>query len=80
MMPVIDRDGPFRVLFYANDHEPPHVHIVVKGGNRGCKVWLNAADLSRNDNLTLQEVKKAIEMVKENRDKYLEAWHGFFSN
>jgi len=30
--------------------------------------------------LTMQEVKKAIDMVKENKDKYLGAWHGFFSD
>jgi len=29
---------------------------VVKGGNRGCKIWLNGADLSRNDHLIYIEL------------------------
>lgn len=26
-VPTIDRNGPFRVVNYFNDHEPSHVHV-----------------------------------------------------
>jgi len=77
-MPVIDRIGAFRVLFYANDHEPMHVHVIVKGRDRGAKILLEKVTLSRNRYLTAQEIKQALEIVSDNRQKYMEAWNEFF--
>lgn len=31
-MPTIDREGPFRVIIYPNDHEPAHVHLFTSDG------------------------------------------------
>jgi len=66
------------VLFYANDHEPMHVHVIVKGRDRGAKILLEKVTLSRNRYLTAQEIKQALEIVSDNRQKYMEAWNEFF--
>jgi len=79
-MPVIDRIGAWRALFYANDHTPMHVHMILKGENRGAKIWLENISLAKNQMLRPHEIKEALRIVESNKDKYKEIWHGFFGD
>jgi len=79
-MPVIDRIGQWRVLFYANDHAPKHVHMIIKGSNRGAKIWLHDASLASNSMLRQYEIKEAVHLVKQHQKVYEEAWDAFFSS
>jgi len=83
-MPIIDRVESWRVFFYANDHLPKHVHVILKGENRGAKIWLHDVSLAKNSMLRQHELKTALSIVKQNqqayKEAYKEAWDEFFSN
>jgi len=77
-MPVIDRVGPFRVLFYLHEIKRPHVHV--QRDDIGAKVWLDPVGVARNEGMNARELNRVVMIVKTNREKYLEAWHDKFGD
>lgn len=76
-MPAIDRIGPYRVFFYSLENgEPPHVHIRRDGAT--AKVWLDPVKLSQWNRFSDPELAAIMRIVRENRAKYLDDWHGYF--
>lgn len=68
------KDG-FKFFFYSNEHEPKHIHV------------LKGDDFAKIDLLTLKvkqnyfkktELKKILEIVKENRDYFIRRWDEYF--
>lgn len=77
-MPTVDREGPFRVIIYPNDHEPAHVHLLTGDGT----IVVNL--LGREGQPELRElygnvgrriVRQALELVAQRREQYLARWH-----
>ncbi len=77
-MPVIDRIGPYRILFYLREIKRPHVHV--QRDDIGAKIWLDTVRIARNEGFTARELNKALLIVKMNREKYMEAWNDKFGD
>lgn len=76
-MPTILRNGPYRVYFYSHEpNEPPHVHI--DRDEQSAKFWLDPVALARNLGFNAQELRKIERMIREHKEKLLEAWDGYF--
>lgn len=76
-MPTIFILFGFRFLFYANDHEPIHVHVVK--GNISAKFLLSPVELVENNGLKPAEIKMAESVIEENREVIAEHWNKFFN-
>jgi hypothetical protein len=64
-------------MFYANDHEPIHVHVV-KGG-ASAKFTLFPVELVRNNGLKPSEIKLVESLIDENQEIIAEHWNRFFN-
>lgn len=77
-MPTVLRIGPYRFYFYSHEtDEPPHIHVDRE--NCTAKFWLSPVQISRTIGFSAHEVRTIQNLVIENEDKILEAWHGYFS-
>ena len=63
-MPTLLNKNGFKFFFYANEHEPKHIHVMK--GEGFAKVEL--------DNL-----KMALEIIKENQDNFTRIWNEWFN-
>ncbi|MDM8523513.1 DUF4160 domain-containing protein [Desulfococcaceae bacterium HSG8] len=68
------RDG-FKFFFYANEHEPKHIHVM-KGGNFA-KIELADLHVSKNY-LSPAELRKALAIVKNHREEFERRWYEYF--
>lgn len=76
-MPTIFILFGFRFMFYANDHEPLHIHVVK--GNISAKFLLEPVELVENNGLKPSEIKMAEAVIEENREVIAEHWNKFFN-
>ena len=77
-MPRIASIGPYRFHFFANERgEPPHVHV--ERDDAEAKFWLDPVELADNEGFRAHELGRIRSIVIENRERFLEAWHGFFN-
>ena len=76
-MPTIFILFGFRFLFYANDPEPIHVHVVK--GNIRAKFLLNPVEMVENHGLKPSEIKMAESVIEENKEVIAEHWNKFFN-
>ena len=81
-----DRDMPqlftlfgLRFMFYSNDHEPIHVHVV-KGGAEARFQVQPEVTLMENRGLKPAELKLAESIVEENKEIIAARWNEFFKN
>lgn len=54
----------------------PHVHI--DRGGASAKFWLDPVALARTVGYKPQELTALSVLVRQNRERFLEAWHAFF--
>lgn len=76
-MPTIFIFFGFRFLFYANDHEPIHVHVVK--GDVSAKYTLSPVALVDNHGLKPAELKMVEAIIEENKEVIAEHWNNFFN-
>lgn len=74
-MPTIkDTLGPYRFFFYSFDcNEPMHVHV--QRERMTCKFWLDPLTLARNRRFSPRELNQIRNILQENLEKIIEAWH-----
>jgi hypothetical protein len=78
-MPTLLRTEGYRFYFYSHEpNEPPHVHV--DKADWSAKVWLTPVSLARNLGYRPKELSAILSLVREHRESFLEAWHGYFSN
>jgi hypothetical protein len=78
-MPTVLRSGPYRFYFYSHEpDEPPHIHI--DRDDLSPRFWLDPIQLATNLGFRAHELRTIRSMVTENRSRFQEAWHGFFSD
>lgn len=77
-MPTIFILFGFRFLFYANDHEPIHVHV--RKDDIHAKFNLFPVELIENNGLKPSELKMAEAVIEENKEIIAEHWNKFFNN
>ncbi|HUP24308.1 MAG TPA: DUF4160 domain-containing protein [Thermoanaerobaculia bacterium] len=73
-MPTIFTKEGFRFFFYSNEHRPIHVHVR-KGGGEAVFDVESGVELRESVDLKLQELRRAEELVLENRALILRSWH-----
>lgn len=73
-MPAVLRIGRYRFVFFSNEgQEPPHIHV--KAGGDEAKFWLDPVGLVVNYGYNARELNQIKQMIEENRQLLLEAWH-----
>ena len=77
-MPTLFIFFGFRFMFYSNDHEPMHVHVVK--GNQKAKFLLFPVRLAENKGLKPAEVKMVEAVIEENQEIIAEFWNKYFNN
>lgn len=76
-LPTILRLGGYRFFFYSNEgSEPPHIHVV--HGEAVAKYWLEPVELAVSRRFRAHELSAMRDLVFENRQMLLEAWHDHF--
>ena len=65
-------------MFYANDHEPIHVHVIK--GNISAKFTISPVVLVENHGLKPAELKMVEAIIEENSEVIAEHWNKFFNN
>ncbi len=64
-------------MFYANDHEPIHVHVV-KGRQRA-KFTISPVELVENQGLSKSELRTVESVIEANKEIIAEHWNNFFN-
>jgi hypothetical protein len=78
-MPTVMCIGPYRFFFYANDRsEPVHVHVEREAMN--AKFWVGPVRLAKNNGFRPVELGRIERIVGDHEDRFLEAWHDYFSD
>ena len=76
-MPTILKWRGYRFYFFSSEgDEPPHVHI----DKAGCtaKFWLIPVKLASSQYFKDNELHHLEKKVRQERQQFLEAWHGYF--
>ena len=60
-MPTLLREEGFIFFFYANEHEPKHIHV--RKGDEFAKIELGTLRVVRNY-MKLNDIKRALEIVQ----------------
>lgn len=66
----------FFIFSYDALNEPPHLHVVKEKGNRqrSAKNWLTTLKVEKRGSLNASEIKEALRIIKENRERLLGAF------
>lgn len=75
-MPTLLIADGFRFFFYANEHEPKHVHVVK--GDDFVKVELASLKVSQNY-MKSKDLKQAFALVEAHRTQFERQWDEYFS-
>ena len=81
-MPTIFSVFGLRFMFFSDDHEPIHIHVVKgKGAINESAVFQLEPDiiLRENKGLSATELKLAQNLVEENKELIIEKWKDFFN-
>ena len=75
MPTILIKDG-FRFFFYSREgNEPPHIHIIGKGGEM--KVWLNNLSIAKIHSLSPKEQRIVLDIVEKNIEFFRNKWEAF---
>lgn len=78
-MPTLFTLFGFRFMFYSNDHEPIHVHVIKDGHEARYQVKPEVI-LLENNGLKTSELRMAESVIEENKEVIVERWTEFFKN
>lgn len=78
-MPTLFIIFGFRFLFYSNDHEPIHVHVIKDGHEARFQVEPEVI-LLENKGLKVSELRMAESVIEENREVIIARWQEYFQN
>ena len=70
-MPCIVSDGTFSVYVYANDHAPPHCHVLWEGVRKAAVINLNTLGIMVGDRVP----RTGMRLVRNHRAELLNAWN-----
>ena len=79
-MPTIFTFFGLRFVFFSNDHEPIHVHVV-RGKNTELAVFqvMPEVKILKNHGIAPHEHTMAKCIIEENKEVIIEAWNNFFN-
>lgn len=79
-MPTILLVGGLRFFFYANDHEPIHVHV--QRGNKGPKAKIQIdphVSIVSVQGFSKGDMRRILKFCEENKETFIESWEDFFA-
>jgi hypothetical protein len=76
-MPTITIAGYKFRFYYSDMHEPAHMHVI-RGENQA-KIWLQPVAVEYNHSYNQAELNRIVRLTRQNQDKLLEAWNGYFN-
>ena len=76
-MPTLFTLFGFRFMFYSNDHEPIHVHDVIKDEHEA-KFCVDPVQLVANNGLKASELRLAESVIEENKEIIINRWDEYF--
>jgi hypothetical protein len=71
---LLDKNG-FKFFFYANEHEPKHIHVMKN--DDFAKIELDNLKVVQNY-LKPKDLKFALEVVKEHKIEFERVWNEWF--
>jgi hypothetical protein len=71
---LLDKNG-FKFFFYANEHEPKHIHVMKN--DDFAKIELDNLKVVQNY-LKPKDLKFALEVVKEHKQEFERIWNEWF--
>jgi hypothetical protein len=74
-VPTLLNEKGFKFFFYANEHPPPHVHVMKAEGWAKIETETSVVIYS---SLKKQELKECLELVSLHRQEFLEVWNDWF--
>ena len=81
-MPVLFIFFGLRFMFFSNDHEPIHIHVVKGKGSvkeNAKYLVLPEIKLVENNGLQSSELKLAEAIIEENAEIIVEKWNEYFN-
>jgi len=75
-LPTLLNKNGFKFFFYANEHEPKHIHIM--NGSGFAKVELENLKVVQNY-FKSKDLKLALQIVKENKNNFERIWDEWFN-
>ena len=75
-MPTLLNQSGFKFFFYANEHEPKHIHIMKSDGF--AKIELENLKVVQ-DYLKPKDLKIALKIVKKNQKEFERIWNEWFN-
>jgi len=72
---LLNKDG-FKFFFYANEHEPKHIHVMKNEGF--AKIELANLAVVQNY-LKAKDLKIALEIIQENKNEFERKWDEWFN-
>lgn len=75
MPTLLNQDG-FKFFFYANEHEPKHIHVMKNEGF--AKIELENLVVVQNY-LKAKDLKRALEIIAENKNNFERVWDEWFN-
>lgn len=74
-MPTLLVKNGFKFFFFANEHEPKHIHVTRAGDF--AKIELKTLKITNNC-LKSRDLKKALEITQEHRLEFERKWDEYF--
>jgi len=74
-LPTLLKLEGFKFFFYANEHEPRHIHVMK--GEEFAKIDLETLEVSQNY-MKPKNLKRALQIVKEHRASFIKEWDAWF--
>lgn len=77
-MPTLFEIFGLRFFFYANEHEPIHVHV--ENGDGRIKIQVTPTiEIVEGRGMKSKDIKKALTIVELYQEDIINAWQSFFS-
>ena len=74
-LPTLLNKNGFKFFFYANEHEPMHIHVMK--GEAFAKVELDNLKVVQNY-LKPKDLKKALDIISEHQESFRRIWNEWF--
>ena len=78
-MPTVFIIFGLRFMFFSNDHEPIHIHVVKDDAEAKFAV-LPEVKMIYNHGLKASDLRKAKSLIMENSEIIIERWNEYFNN
>lgn len=74
-MPTLLNEQGYKFFFYANEHPPPHVHVMKSGG--WAKIEIQSGEVIYSS-LKPRELAACLDLLGVYRVSFLEQWYEWF--